>query len=67
MRNLVPSVISFQKTMAMCPYEAENFMYNAAEEKVDPGIPQMEGATFTNACGGVDIGGAIGMVMYSPL
>jgi succinate dehydrogenase/fumarate reductase flavoprotein subunit len=46
-------------------YEAENFMYNAAGEKVDPGIPQLEGAAFTNACGGADIGGAIGMVMYS--
>ena len=37
-------------------YEAENFMYNATGEKVDPGIPQLEGAEFTNACGGVDIG-----------
>lgn len=46
-------------------YEAENFMYNSAGEKVDPGIPQIEGAAFTNACGGTDIGGAIGMVMYS--
>jgi succinate dehydrogenase/fumarate reductase flavoprotein subunit len=46
-------------------YEAENFMYNAAGEKVDPGIPILEGAAFTNACGGADIGGAIGMVMYS--
>jgi succinate dehydrogenase/fumarate reductase flavoprotein subunit len=46
-------------------YEAENFMYNAAGEKIDPGIPQLEGAAFKNACGGVDIGGAIGMVMYS--
>jgi succinate dehydrogenase/fumarate reductase flavoprotein subunit len=40
-------------------------MYNAAGEKVDPGIPQLEGAAFKNACGGADIGGAIGMVMYS--
>ncbi|MDR0851902.1 MAG: FAD-binding protein [Clostridiales Family XIII bacterium] len=46
-------------------YEAENFMYNAVGEKVDPNTPQIEGATFVNACGGVDIGGAIGMVMYS--
>ena len=46
-------------------YEAENFMYNAAGEKVDPGMPVLEGAAFTNACGGADIGGAIGMVMYS--
>jgi succinate dehydrogenase/fumarate reductase flavoprotein subunit len=46
-------------------YEAENFMYNAMGEKVDPGIPVLEGAAFTNACGGADIGGAIGMVMYS--
>jgi succinate dehydrogenase/fumarate reductase flavoprotein subunit len=46
-------------------YEAENFMYNALGEKVDPGIPVLEGAAFTNACGGADIGGAIGMVMYS--
>ena len=46
-------------------YEAENFMYNAAGGKVDPGMPVLEGATFTNACGGADIGGAIGMVMYS--
>jgi succinate dehydrogenase/fumarate reductase flavoprotein subunit len=46
-------------------YEAENFMYNAAGEKVDPGTPVLEGAAFTNACGGADLGGAIGMVMYS--
>lgn len=46
-------------------YEAENFMYNREGEKVDPGIPQIDGAAFTNACGGTDIGGAIGMVMYS--
>lgn len=46
-------------------YEAENFMYNATGEKVDPGIPQLESAAFTNACGGADIGGAISMVMYS--
>jgi len=46
-------------------YEAENFMYNSAGEKVNPSIPVLEGSTFTNACGGADIGGAIGMVMYS--
>jgi succinate dehydrogenase/fumarate reductase flavoprotein subunit len=46
-------------------YEAENFMYNARGEKIDPAIPQLDGAAFTNACGGADIGGAIGMVMYS--
>jgi len=46
-------------------YEAENFMYNAAGDKVDPGMPVLEGAAFTNACGGADIGGAVGMVMYS--
>jgi len=46
-------------------YEAENFMYNATGERVDPMIPQLEGAAFASVCGGVDIGGAIGMVMYS--
>ncbi|MDF2788383.1 MAG: SdhA [Neobacillus sp.] len=48
-------------------YEAENFMYNRHGEKVDPNIADFEGAEFRNVAGGVDIGGAIGMVMYSQI
>lgn len=46
-------------------YEAENFMYNKLGEKVDPNKADLVDAAFRNVAGGVDIGGAIGMVMYS--
>ncbi|HHW58243.1 MAG TPA: FAD-binding protein [Clostridia bacterium] len=46
-------------------YEAENYMYNKFGKKVDPNIPDLVDAAFRNVCGGVDIGGAIGLVMYS--
>ncbi|MDF2788381.1 MAG: SdhA [Neobacillus sp.] len=46
-------------------YEAENFMYNRLGEKVDPNIADFDGSEFRSVAGGVDIGGAIGMVMYS--
>jgi succinate dehydrogenase / fumarate reductase flavoprotein subunit len=46
-------------------YEAENYMYNKFGKKVDPNMADLVDAAFRNVCGGVDIGGAIGMVMYS--
>lgn len=46
-------------------YEAENFMYNKEGKKVDPNKADLVDAAFRNVCGGADIGGAIGMVMYS--
>lgn len=46
-------------------YEAENFMYNKNDKKVDPNNADLVDAAFRNVCGGADIGGAIGMVMYS--
>lgn len=46
-------------------YEAENFMYNKNGKKVDPNKADLVDAAFRNVCGGADIGGAIGMVMYS--
>lgn len=48
-------------------YEGENHMYNAKGEKVDPNLPNEEGAIEgqVSVAGGVDIGGAIGYVMYS--
>lgn len=46
-------------------YEAENFMYNKNGKKVDPNNADLVDAAFRNVCGGADIGGAIGMVMYS--
>lgn len=46
-------------------YEAENYMYNRLGKKVDPNSADLVDPAFRNVCGGVDIGGAIGMVMYS--
>lgn len=48
-------------------YEAENFMYNKHGKKVDPNKADLVDAAFRNVCGGADIGGAIGMVMYSEI
>lgn len=48
-------------------YEAENFMYNKDGKKVDPNLADLVDASFRNVCGGADIGGAIGMVMYSEI
>lgn len=48
-------------------YEAENFMYNKFGKKVDPNNADLVDAAFKNVCGGADIGGAIGMVMYSEI
>ncbi|WP_432407445.1 FAD-binding protein [Wukongibacter sp. M2B1] len=48
-------------------YEAENFMYNKHGKKVDPNSADLVDAAFRNVCGGVDIGGAISMVMYSEI
>lgn len=48
-------------------YEAENFMYNKNGKKVDPNMADLVDAAFRNVCGGADIGGAIGMVMYSEI
>lgn len=48
-------------------YEAENFMYNKHGKKVDPNNADLVDAAFRNVCGGADIGGAIGMVMYSEI